>query len=268
MGGVKETFQVLSDVHLEFSRFGPEFQFDFDELVSNRSNARYLLMAGDIGYPDMQIYKQFINYCSEIFEKVFIVSGNHEYYDNSDKKYNMQEIDDMIHEVIEDMDNVYYLNMTKYEIDDDIIILGCTLWTHVNEINKAAVQKRMGDYRHIHIDDRLITVDDTNRMFSEQFAWLQNEVKENKDKKIIIKTHHLPSEQLILEKYHNFGPLNQAFYTELEQFIEENPQIKYWICGHSHVTQFAKIGDTEIIMNARGTMNENPQYDKSLTFEL
>lgn len=264
-GGDKETFQVLSDIHLEFSRFG--FQFDFGDIVTN-NGAKYLLMAGDIGYPDMQIYEQFIRYCSKIFEKVFIVAGNHEYYATDKKKYNMSEIDNMIEDTIRHIDNVYYLNMAKYEIDDNIIILGCTLWTHVDEPNKETIQKRMGDYRYIHIADKLVTVDDTNRIFDEQFEWLKYEVENNKDKTIIIMTHHLPSEQLIVEKYSGFGVLNQAFYTELGQFITGNPQIKYWVCGHSHITHFDKIGDTEIIINARGTMDENPEYNKALTFEL
>jgi len=181
IGGVKETFQVLSDIHLEFSRFG--FQFEFGDIVTN-NGAKYLLMAGDIGYPDMQIYEQFIRYCSKIFEKVFIVAGNHEYYDTDKKKYNMNEIDGMIEDVISNINNVYYLNMTKYAIDNDIILLGCTLWTHVDEINKEIVQKRMGDYRHIYIDDTLITVDDTNKIFDHQFAWLKHEVKITKIRRL------------------------------------------------------------------------------------
>ena len=39
-----------------------------------------LCLCEDIGYPHTKIYKWFITWCSEHFTKVFIITGNHEYY--------------------------------------------------------------------------------------------------------------------------------------------------------------------------------------------
>jgi len=46
--------------------------------------ADVLCLAGDIGYPYSGIYREFLKQMNSDFKKVFIIAGNHEYY-NSDK---------------------------------------------------------------------------------------------------------------------------------------------------------------------------------------
>ncbi len=63
------TFQLISDLHLEMGSY-----------FNLKAKAPYLLLVGDIGYPESQIYKDFLKQYSKKFDKIFYISGNHEYY--------------------------------------------------------------------------------------------------------------------------------------------------------------------------------------------
>jgi hypothetical protein len=64
-------FQYISNLHLDLYPLG---LFDIDAI------APYLLLAGDIGNPYQKKYELFLENISKKFEKIFIISGNHEYY--------------------------------------------------------------------------------------------------------------------------------------------------------------------------------------------
>ena len=67
--------QVCSDVHLER---GDITKHDFPTII--QPCAEILALAGDIGDPFSTIFEEFIHYCSQRFQYVLFVSGNHEYY--------------------------------------------------------------------------------------------------------------------------------------------------------------------------------------------
>ena len=60
--------KYVSDLHLEKNHIR--------KIVANKPN---VILAGDIGYPKEESYKKFIHDISYKFEKVFVISGNHEY---------------------------------------------------------------------------------------------------------------------------------------------------------------------------------------------
>ena len=72
-------FQLISDIHLEFGA-----------IKKISKCADYLILAGDIGYPDQKLFKDFLSNTSKIFNKVFYVAGNHEYYQNWKKGKNIR----------------------------------------------------------------------------------------------------------------------------------------------------------------------------------
>ena len=77
--------QYISDLHLEMYKenVSPDL---FTKLI--RPEAPYLALCGDIGIPDFVNYENFLNWCSRRWTKVFLVAGNHEYYNwNCPVKY-------------------------------------------------------------------------------------------------------------------------------------------------------------------------------------
>ena len=74
--GSKLQFQVISDLHLETLHENSEPT----EIFIVGSN---LCLLGDIGYPGTSIYTNFIQWCSEQFVNVFVIFGNHEYWNEN-----------------------------------------------------------------------------------------------------------------------------------------------------------------------------------------
>ena len=242
-------FQLLSDLHLEMGTY-----------YTIKPKAPYLLLAGDIGYPESQIFKDFIKQCAKKFDKVFYTSGNHEYYQIKKNIKSIQEIDKIIREICKEYDNVFYLQNDYYDLDD-IRILGCTLWSNINENDLLT-----NDYRYIYnFDKNLITISDTIEMFNKNKEYI-NLIVESSNKQILIMTHHLPSYKMILPKFQS-SLYKSHFASDLE-YLFRFPVIT-WVCGHSHGFNKCNINNIPCIMNGIGYPSE-PRQGASInyTFEI
>lgn len=78
-------FHVFSDIHLEFcnhysmkKHINIKNRYDYD--YHDEKDEINLILAGDIGYPERKEYKNFIKSCSSLYDNVFIIAGNHEFY--------------------------------------------------------------------------------------------------------------------------------------------------------------------------------------------
>src|SRR5665213_557962 len=89
-----------------------------------------------------------------------------------------------------------------------------------------------------------------------------------KDKKKIIVTHHLPSEQCGDIKFLG-SPLNPAFSSNLDDLIHAEQPI-LWVAGHTHSSCDFMIGNTQMIINPRGYNDgaENPEFNSELLITL
>jgi Icc-related predicted phosphoesterase len=67
----------------------------------------------------------------------------------------------------------------------------------------------------------------------------------------IVVGHHCPSEQSVAECYKG-NLLNAAFRSRLDDFIEQRPQIRLWLHGHTHHNFNYWIGETQVVCNPRG----------------
>ena len=63
--------QIVSDIHLEF------YSQNFPVIEKHAGNVALL---GDIGKPFTYVYERFLFQQSETFDHVFVILGNHEYY--------------------------------------------------------------------------------------------------------------------------------------------------------------------------------------------
>jgi len=93
----------------------------------------------------------------------------------------------------------------------------------------------------------------------------KNELNNEDNKKVIMVTHHCPSDICVPEKYQGDTTMNPGYISNLTDFILDNPKISHWICGHSHRRLNAMIGSTNILMNCRGYSGREKMAD---SFEL
>jgi predicted phosphohydrolase len=179
------TFQVASDLHLEFYGKNPQVC----ELIPS---APYLILAGDIGYPFQPHYQNYLTKVSTQYQKVFIISGNHEYY-CPNEPHTMSEIDAKITQICQSLPNVFYLNNQSI-IVDEIRLIATTLWTDISEESKDILEMSMNDYQCIYTDHgKLVTTEDTNALHNQNVTWLASELAKYPKDTIVVITHHLPS---------------------------------------------------------------------------
>jgi predicted phosphohydrolase len=199
-------FQVLSDIHLEKKKHN-------NNILVHPIKANNLILAGDIGNPLKYNYKEYLKFCSDQYQRVFIISGNHEYWKNT-----IEGTDKLITDICSTFKNVHYLNNNFFEFQENyrkVRLFGGIMWSYVYETN-------------IHsMDEELINGFDfhkRNTIFMETLKRLKSKQSD------IIITHHSPSYRLIHKKYEGLNN-NCLFATNLEYLLNDKT---YWICGHLH----------------------------------
>jgi predicted phosphodiesterase len=259
--------QYISDIHLEFYKKVPEIPVCADILV----------LAGDVGYPTMPIFWEFLQKISEQFKHIILVAGNHEYYHTNSaiKKrriLTINEIDELMYSEIgrRQLNNVHFLQCSSIIIDD-IEFIGATLWTDIPLEKTVDVVEAMSDYSRIFIEDDVtqtvhtVSVEALNKLHREhrQFLSCQDEDSQDaafKAKKTVFITHHMPSYTMIHEKYEGYS-INCAFASDTLHTVLKKPDI--WICGHSHTVYNGVIDGVHCLMNPIGYPGEN----KNLNWE-
>lgn len=194
------------------------------------------------------------------YDAVYMVMGNHEHY-NSIFKNTKQEL----------IDGFARHDLTKIRIlDNDTVklydwtLVGATLWTDFNRADPFTmftVEKGMNDFRLIgkeDVSDMNYFNRTSNRKIDAQFildqhqtslAYIYDVVKSND--KVIVMTHHAPT-SLSLNTEHSGNFLDYAYFSNLSDIILDNPSIKYWICGHTHMSVDYMVGDCRVLANQRG----------------
>ena len=260
----------ISDIHLELCDISDQINFELDEKYDN-----YLALCGDIGCPFERNYEKFLSDQSKKFKRVFVITGNHEYYNNvpyqtegmfSDmvniKYRTMEETENKIKQICKKLPNVTFLTINEpFEIDDTLF-LGCTLWT---EVDKNA-EKCMNDYKKIFIsnpyfEQRKIKYMDILQLYGEMKTYLEEQIKKKDGKQIIVLTHHAPSFQMTRQDTRSI-----YYASNCESLFA--PSVKYWISGHTHECRTIEINNVTCLSNCVGYKTEKTGFDvnKFVTF--
>lgn len=224
-------FQYFSDIHLEFYK-NPN---KIDKIKIERK-APYLIIAGDIDNMASlkgARFERFIKRMSKLFDLVFMVTGNHDYYQFKKESLPVEKwfdmVDDKVKELIKPLKNVIFLQNEVYLIpNSNIAVFGCTLWTEVLPREIVNVRNQLADYTCI----PNMTVEYSIERHRASVLALEVELVKHPDKQFIVITHHLPSTKLIAKRYYDSG-YNSAFASDVA--IAENPQIIAWVAGHTHM---------------------------------
>lgn len=254
--------QYVSDLHLEFYE-----KAVFPLLV--KPNARYLALAGDIGQPTSPVFHSFLSYVSGNWDRVFYVPGNHEYYakypaakwkSNPPTPYHTRH--SSLREIVSEFKNIHFLDSDSPSYfceDENVAVVGNTLWTHVPDERLVDARLRMNDYSYIPIVQgdvcKQLVPDITNMFHADGRRILETEINEWKRRgaDVCVLTHHMPSFRLISSRWTN-DPLNCCFASSCEDLMQ--PHVKAWIYGHTHNAAVTAIGRTITACNARGYPNE------------
>jgi predicted phosphodiesterase len=240
--------QIESDLHLESLQ-----SIDFAKILPHKGGSHYLFLAGDICpvVTHTALYHECISYCAGVWNQVFVVAGNHEYYNNGDKS--IESCDAIARQICMRYSNVTFLQRDSAYIPElDLHILGTTLWSD------TAVNLPLNDYRMIWQDNSNISYHTTRQWHRRDVAWLSSNIEqqgshmEQQGSRILVLTHHLPSFGLLPLRYRD-DVASAGFASSLEHLA---CQVNYWICGHSHVATDQTIGRCRVVANPRGYKGE------------
>jgi len=250
--------QYCSDLHLEFSVNNLFLKQNPITPVGD-----ILILAGDITYLRDDFYRNpFFDYVSQNWKSIFWIPGNHEFYVGNDilnYDFNVP---------IKIRKNVFLVNNITLEINN-IHFIFSTLWSKIDKLKEKYIQNYVSDFECIVYDDEKLSAKVFNKLHSESLKFLKNECKRLKDKRKVVVTHHLPSNQCNSIEFSG-SKLNSAFCTELTDFVEKC-SADYWIYGHSHrnLLEF-EIGNTKMLTNqlAYVHLNEDKNYKSDAFFEI
>lgn len=262
---------IGSDLHVEFG----------DIELKNTDNVDVLVLAGDICVmnhltkqtPYGDVARDFWKRVSFQFPRVLYVMGNHEHY-GGDFAKSKQQFEDFCgyHNIY----NVKLLDKETVEIDGYQFI-GGTLWTDFNDMDAYTMfnaEQAMNDYRGVkNTGDKTCwkflpkhALQDHSEMLGYLQTCMDNYKEANRlDSKIVVITHHAPSKQSIHERYAHDTLMNGNFASDMDNFIEANPQIQLWIHGHMHDCFDYNVFATRVLCNPRGYINYEERANE---FEL
>ena len=248
--------RYLSDIHLEFVY--KEVLQRYLKQIKLLNRKEVLVLAGDIGsiYQQPENYDTFFKHISNIFPKIFVITGNHEYYNETNT---IDETDNLLRGYFSQFKNISFLN-NNYEIYEDFCFVGTTLWSNINDPTT-----KINDVVKI----PKFTIDEYNRRHRINRAFLEDTFRNNKN--CVAITHHIPSYSLCDEKYNTprLKPYKQWFYNNMDNVIEDNKDnIKCWIYGHTHTPSYKVVNGVYLLCNPIGYPNKEKIVDFSKQIEL
>jgi Icc-related predicted phosphoesterase len=253
-------FQFASDIHLEILEidkgFNPHDDESFRFIIE--PEAPILILAGDITSPHAKCTIPFLQWCSRKFEHTFWVMGNHEYYSQIVMK--KKDILEKYRELCPE--NVHILDNQTYRLEN-VLFVGTTLWSNIPEEDELEIQHRINDYRMIYIaDGRRITPQETRAQYNQNLQFLKDTIDDNKDKQIVIITHHAPLNRGTSFAEYEGEPTNGAYATHID--LPNDSNVRFWIYGHTHHNAQIKKGNYTVLSNQLGYFGEHT----GLTYEF
>ena len=270
---------LVSDLHLEFSDLvlpGGEVLIISGDLCEVK---RIDLSQYEENGLDPKIYNRrpdrFARFFIEELRKyqhVFYVMGNHEHYGfYIDKSY------DRLKDLLPS--NVTLLENQSRELNG-VVFVGATLWTDLNQndpLTALNLKHHMNDYNVVkktnldNVTSRRLEPKDTYMEHEKSLAFLKTTIDSAMDKPVVVITHHAPSEMSIHQQYKRDFHMNGGYYSKLDNFILERPNIKVWTHGHTHTRFDYQVGSTRVLCNPRGYIGYEraaSDFDPGFSFEV
>lgn len=254
--------QLLSDLHLEFDNKNTLFKPKF-------LGEDVLVLAGDI-----QVGLYMVDWFAQLLEyrDVVYVVGNHEFYDNElDTLYrDLPGFEFSVNSEAERLGYKYRLITLQNQstVLNNVRFVGGTLWTDFNKndpIVKLNAQRQMNDYHVIRKFDVKIRKLQPYDIYEEHVLtrqFIESELANAKEEKVVVVTHHAPSSLSIHPDYAG-NYMNPMFYTDMTYLMDK---CDLWFHGHVHNNFDYTIDRCRVVCNPRGYVGHalNPNFNEEL----
>lgn len=254
--------QILSDLHLETH---PSYTYEI------KQSAPYLALLGDIGHVGDDSFLAFLEKQLSRFWVVFFLLGNHEPCHSSWQaaKGRMTDFTNRMERLRSKstVGRFVFLDRTRYDVNETVTVLGCTLFSKVMNEQAAAVDGRFVDFRDI----TGWTVGDHVDAHDGDVRWLNEEVtnihREEPGRQIAVFTHHSPAvDERTVDPAFRGKPseASSGFMTDLSgEECWKSPAVVFWAFGHTHTScDFEDDLGKKVVANQKGYYNRpSPNFN-------
>lgn len=259
---------LASDLHLEMC---PEFRLtnpgtDVLILSGDICVVNHFLRGSDSPYHLKAMeYFDFFKSCSQQWNKIFVVMGNHEYYHGYIDTYAA-----VYREQLKEFGNITLLN-NNFEDYEGIRFIGGTLWTDMDNyspITEMMIERYMNDFKIIQWKRNYsrFRATDAEYLFGETKHFFETNI--DPDMKTVVIAHHAPSDLSIAPQYKG-DAYNGGYRSQLDQWIRDRPNITLFTHGHVHNPVDVMIGNTRVAANPKGYPNEpGTDFDFERVYEV
>jgi len=231
--------RIFSDLHLEFGLQPIKKCVD----ICSKSRTKYTILAGDITN-----FKQRENCLSKLVselkpltDKIIYILGNHEYYELGQTK--AKDVVGVYRDLCKNLD-INFLENEPLETED-FTFYGTTLWSKPNYESYSMMNDKYSFTSSQEILD----------IHQESVFKLGSFINEyQKDQKLVVISHHMPSFKLIDKEYRKYAYLHPGFASELDYLIKY--PVSYWIFGHTHRPSDTTINGVRLLCNPHGYPKE------------
>lgn len=270
--------RLVSDLHIDVNK-----SEDFGFLKETQD---LLIIAGDTAGNSLREW----SFLKPLQFPIVCIGGNHLGYDykrnklldsilklENDPRTDTKEHSIKILKSLNEINsNIHYLE-NDYISFENYTIFGGTMYSNFllygeqsKKVCKDTAEMWLNDFRCVYTyipKEKLVrpvTTDDYELWFNKFIKSLKKCLK-NTTGDVIVVSHFCPSIKCIGGKYLKQKPtptnpgfyLNAVYASNLEDFILNNPRIKYWFCGHSHDASDFYIGNCRIVMQPYGYTKEH-----------
>lgn len=248
----------ISDLHLDFyikhSGNYKKWEFKTHEFLKSllpNKLGNILVIAGDLSHYNIQSYWT-VEYFSKIYEHVFVVYGNHDYYlisNGQRKKYKNDSVNRVaeLSNMLTELDNVTVLEDFEVREYNGYKIAGSTSWYPLTEFKDYDFFKTYSN------DSNLISKLDIQH---ENFRELE---KYNAMEDVDILVTHIPP--IMIDSHHIYGGTS-CYLNELK-----NIKAKYHVFGHCHEQAVYNKAGIKFSINALGYPNEWTQHMNHMDYQ-
>ena len=229
--------QIMSDLHLEWRGYE---QFEITR------EAPTLLLVGDTGrFCDTDRFLAFLRRQCELFDRVLLVPGNHEFYGSSRE----EGLDLAAKFALELGGKFTFMHRRKVELNNgDVVVLGCMLHSHIPDDYTAL----SNDFVRI----RDWTVKDHNKEHEMDLAWLQDSLAEVENStprsRVIVATHYAPMFEKTVHPRQENNLLRHCFCSDALDKLQVcgcMDQVSHWVFGHTHYNIPFKFEGVTVLSN-------------------
>ncbi len=253
----------ISDLHIDFytsSCTYKKIKRYFNTYI--RPKGEVLIIAGDLSHYNIQAY-YFVQIALEHYKKVFVISGNHEYYNISkrmNKKFNtlFSRVNDL-KEMLSSLKDVYFLDW-EVVVYNGIKFGGTMAWYDDSYYSKLPQpihtfpSSTTRWFRESNDSRKIPQLTDFKTLFDIEIKKVKSVLEQIPD---IMITHICPvADPCMLDAFYKYNT-SSSWYIFDGLALLEKYKPRFWVYGHLHDRHEVEIYHTKLLRNPMGYNSEN-----------